>query len=94
MLDKQEAYTLHFIVLNPLWVAKRGVPDIEPAISLMCTKVTKSTVEDKPKLKSALKFLKHTINDNRVVEADNLCTRVDTEYGVHPDLKSHTSGGM
>ena len=56
ILDKQESETLHYIVAKLLWAAKRGRPKIEPAIKFICTRVTKSTVEDKTKLKCVLKF--------------------------------------
>ena len=76
---------------------KRGIPDIKLEISFLCTRVTKSSVEDKSNLKQGLKFLKQTINDKRVMGAENLIqlyTWVDATYGVHPNLKIHTSGGI
>ena len=59
--------------------------------------MTKSTAEGKSKLKRVLKFLKHKINDKRVMGTNNLSqlyTWVNVAYGVYPNLKSHTGGGM
>ena len=70
---------------------------MEPEISFLCTRFTKIAVEGKAKLNHVLQLLKNTINDKRVVGADNLSqifTWVDAAYGVHPYLKSHTGGGM
>ena len=63
----------------------------------MCTRVTKSTNEDKEKLRQVLKYLKHTIYDKMIMGAENiiqLCTWVNAAYVVHPDLKIHTGGCM
>ena len=57
--------------------------------------MTKSTKEDTEKSRQVLQYLKHTIDDKMIMGADrlsHLCTWVDTAYGVHPDLKIHTSG--
>ena len=57
--------------------------------------MTKSTKEDTAKLRRVLQYLKHTIDDKMIMGADRLsqlCTWVDTAYGVHPDLKIHTGG--
>ena len=59
--------------------------------------MTKSTNEDKAKLRQVLQYLKQTIDDKIIMGADSLsqlCTRVDAAYGVHPDLKIHTGGCM
>ena len=96
-LDKKLSHTLHYIVSKLLWVEKGGSPDIEPSMSFLCTRVTKSTMEDKAKLKRVLKLLKQTINDKMVMGADKLSqifTWVNAPYGVQPYLKSHTGGGI
>ena len=53
-LEKKYADILHSIVAKLLWVAKRGRPDIQTAISFLCTRVTNSTKEDKAKLRGVL----------------------------------------
>ena len=83
------------MVAKLLWVEKWWRPDIDPSVSFLCTRVTKSTKEDTAKLRQVLQYLKHTIDDNMITGADilsQLCTWVDTAYVVHPDLKIHTGG--
>ena len=96
-MNKLEAEKLHCIVTKILWVEKRGIPDIEPAILFLCIRVTIITVEEKSKLKCLLHFLKHTINDKRVMGEYNLSqifTWVDDAYVLHSELNIHTGGGM
>ena len=51
----------HYIVAKLLWLEKGGRPDIDPTISFLCTRVTKSTKEKKAKQRRVLKYIKHTI---------------------------------
>ena len=63
----------------------------------LCNIVTKSTKEDKAKLRRVLKYLKYIIDDKRTMGEDRiskLCTWVYYAYGSQPNLKSHTSGCM
>ena len=92
-LDKQEAYTPYYMVAKLLWVAKNGRPDIEPEMSFLCIRLTKSTVQYKATFKRVIQFLKQTINDKRVVGSYNLSqlyTWSDSAYSLYPYLKIHT----
>ena len=96
-IENNEADILHCIFANLLWLSKRGRPDVEPDISFLCTRVTKSTNEDKAKLRRVLQYLKQTIDDKTIVGADSLSQLFPwfhDAYGVHPDLKIHTGGCM
>ena len=53
-LEKKDAEIFHSIFAKLLWVEKWGRPDIDPSISFLCTRVTKSTKEDKAKLRRVL----------------------------------------
>ena len=53
-LQNKDVDILHYIVAKIPYVEKYGRPNIETAISLLCTIVTKSTKEDKAKLSQAL----------------------------------------
>ena len=69
-----------------LWIAKRVQPDVDPAISFLCTRVNSLTKEYWWKLKRMMQWVNHTINDKRVVGAmdlNELFTLVDTEYAAH-----------
>lgn len=59
--------------------------------------MSKSTTDDWVKLRRLLGFLQKTIDDVRIIGADNLedmYTWIDAAYGVHEDFKSHTGGGI
>ena len=71
-LETKDADILHYIYSKLLWVKKRGRHDIDPTISFLCNRVTKSTKEDKEKLRRVFKHLKHTIKDKRIMESDSL----------------------
>ena len=80
-----------------MYVCKRGHPDIEPALSYLCTRVSKPTIEDEKKLHRVLDYLKDTLEDVRIISADdfdNLYTWVDASYATHPNMRSHTGGAM
>ena len=96
-LENKYADILHSIVANILWLSKGGRPDIEPVISFLCTRVTKSTKEEKYKFRRVFQYLKQTIDDKRIMGADSLSqlrTWGNYSYEVQPDLKSHTINGM
>ena len=56
-LENKDPDILHSIVAKLIWVSKRGRPNIETDLSFLCTRVTKSTEEDKAKLWQVLKYL-------------------------------------
>ena len=69
-LSNPDAYTLHYIVAKLLWVEKRGRQDIKLEKSFLCTRLTKSTTEEKTKLESVLQLMKQTIHGNIFMGAD------------------------
>ena len=94
-LNKENSDTFHHIVAKLLFVAKRARLDIEPTISFLCTRVSKSTTQDWIKLGRLLGYLKMTINLPRIIGADRLdiiSCWADASYAVHPDMKGHTGG--
>jgi hypothetical protein len=54
MLPKDNAEAFHSTVAKLLFVSLHGRPGILPAISLLCTRVTKSTLQDQRKLQRLL----------------------------------------
>ena len=93
-LETEKSEIFHSIVAKLLYIAKRAIPDIETAVAYLCTGVSNSTNDDWKKLRRLIAFLKHTINDVRVIGANSLqelYTWIDAAYGVHnADMKSHT----
>eukprot|EP00957_Ditylum_brightwellii_P180394 13741753-Ditylum_brightwellii.AAC.1 len=66
-------------------------PDLEPTVAFLCTRVSKSDMDDWKKLKRMLGFMKHTIDDIRISGAEtltNLYTWIDVAYAVQPNMRS------
>ena len=85
----------HSIVAKLLWIIQRGRPDNGTAISFLCTRVHTPDVEDWKKLKRLLCYLNQTIDDIRIIGANNLHemqTYIDSSHGTHMDMRGHTGG--
>ena len=96
-LSEEASDVFHSIVQKLLYICKRARPDIEPAISYLCTRVSNPNTVDDVKLTRVLRYLQDTINDRRVIGIDDintLKTWVDAAYAVHSDMRSHTGGTM
>ena len=70
-LEKKKQDIFHSVVARLLWIMKRSRPDLETAVSFLCTRVSCSTEEDWNKLKRELQFLNQTKSDKRTIKADN-----------------------
>ena len=95
-LDESKADMYHSITAKLLWIGKRARPDLETAVSFLCTRVQALTVEDWGKLKRVLKFLKKTKLDRRIMGADDILkleTWIDASYATHANMRGHTRGG-
>lgn len=71
-LDRKMQDIFHSVVARLLWIMKRSRPDLETAVSFLCTRVSCSTIEDWNKLKRVLQFVNKTKSDKRTIKADNL----------------------
>ena len=97
MLSKEMADTYHSVVQKLMYICKRARPDIEPALSYLCTKVSNPTVCDQDKLFRVLDFVKNSLDDKRVIGAtslEKLITWVDASFATHMNKRSHTGGTM
>ena len=96
-LDKEEAEAFHKIVAKLLYVAVRARMDLLLPVIFLCTRVSKSTTQDRAKLKRLLEYICSTMDLTYTIGADSmgkLRAWVDASYAVHPDMKSHTGGIM
>ena len=96
-LDEDKAARFRSVVMKLQWVAERGRPDVRLPITYLATQNQSSTDHDWWKLRRVLLFLMDTIDDERVIGADDLGvlhTWIDSSYATHPDMKSHTGGVM
>ena len=57
--DKREVF--HSVVAKLLCIMKRARPDLETAIDYLCTRVSKSDVDDWKKIRRVIAFVKCTI---------------------------------
>ena len=76
-----------------MFLGKRARPDVLVGISYLSTRVLNSNEEDWKKSTRLLSYLNNTSNMILCLEADDeqqLMWYVDTSFGTHNDLKSHT----
>jgi hypothetical protein len=84
-------------VAKGLFVCKRARPDIQPVISILCTRVKAPNESDWAKLIKLLQYLNGSRDEVLILSADDLRIIkwfVDASFAVHPDFKSHTGGTM
>jgi hypothetical protein len=94
-LDEAKSEIFHSVVAKLLFIMKRARPDLEPTISFLMKRVSKSDTDDWKKLKRCLGFVKGTIKDKRILGADSLDTLytwVDASHAVHTNMRGHTGG--
>ena len=93
--SKQKKF--HSIVAKLLYLMKRARPDLEPAVSFLCTRVTKCGLSDWKKLQQILAYIKGTIDDKRIIGASSLneiLMFVDAAYAIYDDMRGQTGGCM
>ena len=92
LLSETERKWFHTLVAKLLFLSKRARPEISTSYGFLCTRVTKSTLEDKRKLLRLLGFLKRT--KDRVLKLRpkhlQLIAYIDAAFASHFDSKSHT----
>jgi hypothetical protein len=96
-LSNQKKEIFHSVTAKLLYLEKRARPDIEPTVAFLCTRVDKCDEDNWKKLKRVLKWLKLTIDDNRVIGCDSLdsiFTWIDAAFAVHQNMRSQTGGAM
>jgi hypothetical protein len=84
-------------VVKGLFLCKRARPDIQQAISVLCTRVKDPNQADWEKLMRVMKYLNGTRSKYLTLSANDLRVvklYVDASFAVHPDFKSHTSAVM
>ena len=87
----------HSVTAKILHILKRSRPDADTLVAYLTTRVTKSTNYDWYKLKRGLKWLKQTINDERIIGMVGevfIQTWIDASYGVHVDMRGQTGGAI
>jgi hypothetical protein len=96
-VDDDKATIYVHIVMQLLYLAQRGRPDIRPAVAFLCTRLKKPDEDDYKKLARVVKYLRGTVDLTLTLSADKdgvIMWWVDASYAVHPDMKGHTGGTM
>ena len=95
LLSAADAEQFHHMVAQLLFLCKRARPDIQTAVSFLCTRVQRPDTDDYKKLARVIKYLRGTIAlplTLQVSDTKLMQWWIDASYGVHPDMKSHTGG--
>lgn len=96
-LDPQKAKAFHNLVAKTLYTTKRARPDTCTAIAFLTTRVREPDVDDWKKLSHLMKYLRGTKELPLILSANGsgiLKWYVDGSFGVHPNMRGHTGGGL
>ena len=92
-MDDVKADLFHSLTSKSLYIIKSKIPDIEPAVGFLNTRVVKSNVGDWKKLIRCISYLNQTVGNVSIVGGFNLTYLfiwVDASYDVHPNMRSQT----
>jgi hypothetical protein len=93
-LNRQDSKTFHRIVMQLLYLSQRARPDIRTAVSFLCRRTTKADTDDWKKLVRVIEYL-HNTTDLKLRIRPNSSGKIrwwiDAAYGIHSDMKGHTS---
>ena len=96
-LSQNKGELFHSMVGKILFIMKRSRPDLETAVGFLETRVLKSDVDDREKLRRILRFFHCNLKEKRCLGAtslDEIFTWVDASYLVHHVMKSQNGGVM
>jgi hypothetical protein len=84
-------------VAKTLYVSKHARLDISTAIAFLTTRVRASDINDLRKLSHLMEYLRVDRLRPLILSADGsggLMWYVDASFAVHPNMHSHTGGGL
>jgi hypothetical protein len=96
-LSPVRAKEFHHLVAKTLYATKRSRPDTCTPVAYLTTRVRDPNTNDWDKLSHMVKYLRGTKEMPLTLSASNagvLKWWVDRSFAVHPDMKSHTGGGL
>jgi hypothetical protein len=91
------ATSFHNLVAKTLFATKRARPDTCTAVAFLSTRVRGPDTDDWRKVVHLMQYLKTTKNLPLILKADGsgiVKWWVDGSFGVHPNMRGHTGGGM
>ena len=96
-LSEEGQRAFHHLVAKTLYISKRARPDLSTAIAFLTTRVKAPDVDDWRKLSHMMEYLRVERLRPLVLSADGsgvLMWYVDASFAVHPNMRSHTGGGL
>ena len=87
----------HRVRTQLLFVCKRGRPDIQTAVSFLCTRVKCPNQDDYKKLARVVKYLRRTKFMHLTMEATHLDQNhwfIDSAFSVHNDMRCDSGSYM
>ena len=96
-MDAARIEKYHHLTAKLLYLSKRARPDIQTAVSFLCTRVKGPTEDDWKKLQRTIRYLQSSKWLPLTLEAGgsgDIKWWVDASYGVHSDYRGHTGGTL
>jgi hypothetical protein len=96
-LSEEGTMAFHNLVAKMLYVSKRDRPDVSMAIAFLTTRVRAPDVDDWRKLSCLMEYLRVNRLHPLILSANGsgvLMWYVDASFAVHPNMRSHTGGGL
>jgi len=96
-LVSNKAIEFHNIVAKTLYATKHARPDTCTAIAFLTTRVRGLDTDDWKKLVHLMKYLRGTQRLALILSADGsgiLKWWIDAAFGVHPNMRGHSGGGL
>jgi len=96
-LDKDQAALFHHVTAQLLFACKRGRPDLQTAVSFLCTRVREPDQDDYKKLARVIKYIRRIKFLRLTMEASHLDQNhwyIDGAFAVHKDMRSHSGSYM
>jgi len=96
-LSEEGQTAFHHLVAKTLYISKRARPDVSTAVAFLTTRVKAPDVDDWRKLNHLMEYLRAERLRPLILSADGsgvLMWYVDASFAVHPNMRSHTGGGL
>jgi hypothetical protein len=96
-LSKEGSTAFHSRVAKTLYVSKHARPDVSTAIAFLTTRVRAPDINDWRKLSHLMEYLRADRLRPLIMSADGsgvLMWSVNASFAVHPNMHSHTCGGL
>ncbi len=96
-LSEEGQTAFHHLVAKTLYISKRARPDLSTAIAFLTTRVKAPDTHDWRKLSHMMEYLRVERLRPLILSADGsgvLMWYVDASFAVHPNMRSHTGGGL